>query len=605
MIFTTRIRIYCSVCIAMLMLIYSCNNQSNDAEREHAAASSEETFKEANGGRYYGGVFRLNESESFETLFPLKITDAISSRVATQVYEGLLKFNATTLAIEPSIAESWELDEETRTVYTFKLIPGVLFHDDACFPNGIGREVTAEDFKYCFEMICTAGEHNTVFNTTFKDVIKGATQYYTASKSGKPDFDVEGIKVIDSHTLEITLERSMAHFIYLLAMQTTAVFPREAYEMYGTDMTIGTGPFKVVKAVKNEAVHFTRNDNYYVFDDEGNQLPFLDSLIIYFMKDKDDEVDAFIKRDLDMVYKLSTDQIFTIVEADDSLKELRFQAQRNPEMLVQYYEFLTQHGIFTDKRIRQAFNHAVDRKHLVNRILDGAAHSDWVRGITPPSYDEYDINNIMAYEFDIAKAQRLMAAAGYPNGDGFPELSLDVNPGGGRNIKVAKEVLRQLKENLNITVTMNEVDFKQKNDRSKVGASIFVRSAWRADYPNPQNFLSLFYGQDVPTELGDTSYPNTSRYVNPEFDRHYESGMGATSTEDSYMHYMKAENIMMKDAPIMVLFYDENYRYLQPFVRNFVNNAMQFRDLSEVWFDYAIKQQLNRESETTDPEPET
>ena len=71
------------------------------------------------------------------------------------------------------------------------------------------------------------------------------------------------------------------------------------------------------------------------------------------------------------------------------------------------------------------------------------------------------------------------------------------------------------------------------------------------------------------------------------------------------MHYMKAENIMMKDAPIMVLFYDENYRYLQPFVRNFVNNAMQFRDLSEVWFDYAIKQQLNRESETTDPEPET
>ena len=97
---------------------------------------------EAKGGVFYGGVFRMNELEDFKNLYPLSIIDVISQRIANQVYEGLVKLSQADLSVIPAIAYRWEANADA-SVWTFHLRKGVKFHDDACFADGKGREMTA------------------------------------------------------------------------------------------------------------------------------------------------------------------------------------------------------------------------------------------------------------------------------------------------------------------------------------------------------------------------------------------------------------------------------------------------------------------------------
>ena len=126
-------------------------------------SEKKETFQEeAKGGVYYGGVFRINEVQDFRSLYPLSVTEVVGHRITNQIFQGLVKYTQKDLKIVPAIAESWKVNEDA-TQFTFKLREGVLFHDDECFEEGKGREVTANDFKYCFTQLCTSAPQNQGF----------------------------------------------------------------------------------------------------------------------------------------------------------------------------------------------------------------------------------------------------------------------------------------------------------------------------------------------------------------------------------------------------------------------------------------------------------
>jgi oligopeptide transport system substrate-binding protein len=116
------------------------------------------------------------------------------------------------------------------------------------------------------------------------------------------------------------------------------------------------------------------------------------------------------------------------------------------------------------------------------------------------------------------------------------------------------------------------------------GKADFFRVGWGADYPSPENFLWYLYGKNVPSDTSKSSYPNMSRYKNPKFDELYEKGLASLDKKEQYSYFLKAEKLAMADAPIIVLFYDEGYRLIQNKVKNFPNNAMQYRDFSNVYF---------------------
>jgi len=179
------------LCVGILSLNQSCK----DPEK----GNNEPTSKAAAGGRYYGGTFRLNETEYIKNLFPHSIVDVYSYRVASQIYEGLFKFDHTSLKVVNGLAESYTIDDSHK-IYTIKLKKGVMFHDDECFDGGKGRELKASDVQYCFTKLCTQDRNNQGFGV-FYGVVKGAKEYYDASKGGTaPTTGIEGIKVIDDYT---------------------------------------------------------------------------------------------------------------------------------------------------------------------------------------------------------------------------------------------------------------------------------------------------------------------------------------------------------------------------------------------------------------------
>src|ERR1051326_3132931 len=160
-------------------LIFACGNP-------HSKTNS---HPEAKGGRIYGGTLKVNETDYYVSLFPHAIADVVSVDIAEQIYQGLVKIDEKKIThILPCIAESWEVSPD-GTVYTFKLRKGILFHNDSCFTKGIGREVRAQDFKYSFEKLCTPSEDNIL--SDFRNMVKGANQYFEAAKTGKSNFDIE------------------------------------------------------------------------------------------------------------------------------------------------------------------------------------------------------------------------------------------------------------------------------------------------------------------------------------------------------------------------------------------------------------------------------
>ncbi len=263
------------------ILFLSCDN-ANSSKIEKTLP------QEAKGGRSYGGVFRLSEAENIKSLYPPNITDAFSYRVSTLVYEGLFKFDPDSLHIINSLIESYNVDESGKT-YTFKLKKGVKFHDDISFPGKQGRELVANDVKYCFTQLCTQSSSNQHFSI-FKDVLKGANIYFKASANGKqPDFDVEGIKIIDDYTIQLVLEKPSSILLYNLARPATFIYPKEAVDKYGVDMrikTVGTGPFQLTDVDEGIAMIFKKNPHYHSSDRFGNRLPFLDAVSIQFIRDK-------------------------------------------------------------------------------------------------------------------------------------------------------------------------------------------------------------------------------------------------------------------------------------------------------------------------------
>jgi oligopeptide transport system substrate-binding protein len=566
-----------ALAIACGSLLVSCGDSGKKG-------SSEEMPKDAKGDRYYGGVFKLNEPEYFKNLFPHSITDAVSHRIASQVYEGLLKFNQEDLTLKMGLADTMIVSEDGLT-YTFQLKKGVYFHNDECF-GGNGREMTAEDIKYCFELLCKPSANNQGFYI-FKDKLEGANEYYASNGKGS----VTGIKVNDKYSITLKLTQPSSVFKYYLANPAMYIFPREAYEKYGLEMrtkAIGTGPFYISSVEENSSVILKRNNNYYGVDKFGNRLPFLEAISILFIKDKKTELFEFKKGNLDMIFRLPTEHIIEILEGTSTNEKgeySQYNLQRKPEMATQFFAFQLNNPIFKNINVRKAFNFAIDREKILDFVLNGEGYAPGTNGITPPTFTGYNTDSIKGYTLNIDSARYYLAKAGYPNGKGFPKVTLDLNSGGERNTNVAIEAQKQLKDNLNIDVELNPMPFAQLVENLMTAKSTFFRYAWNADYPSAENFLWLFYGKNVPASMEEKSYPNLSRYINPKFDQYYEAGLKSSTIEEANRNFMIAEKILMADAPVIVLWYDESYRLLQGSVKNFPNNPMQYRDFSDVYIE--------------------
>ncbi len=546
--------------------------------------------RSANGPVKYGGVFRMNESEDFRTLFPLNIVEVVGGHIGSQVYEGLVKFNQKDLSVMPCLAYRWEtLDSATR--FVFHLRKGVVFHDDPCFPEGKGREMNAGDIKYCFDKLCAISPNNQQYSNTFKDRVVGANAYFESTEKNAPlKGGVSGVTATNDSTIELKLTRPMPSFLSILCTSGCWIYPEEAFKKYGDEMRIhcvGTGPFKVKSIKEGDAVVLERNPNYWMFDEWKNQLPYLDIVEFRFIKDKRSEIIAFRNKELDMVFRLPVEMAKDILGELDQAKEhsADFVLQSNAAMSLTYYGFQHKLAPFNNIKVRQAFNYAIDRVYISEKVLQGDA-TPGIYGVVPPSMPSYDYKGVNGYTYDPEKARKLLAEAGYPGGKGFPEVTLQINNGGGdRNTMTAEYVTNKLKENLGITVKIDAMPFAQHIETVFTGKALFWRFGWNADYPDPETFLTILYSRHIPDSLNQASSLNSVRYSSPQFDSIFDAAMNEADAVKRYELFRRADQVAMNDAAIMPIYYEVNDRLLQRNVRNFDINPMEFRDMTSVWFD--------------------
>ena len=567
--------------VGATIILSSCGGEKAKTERKTQTAL---------GGVKYGGVFKMNENEDFRSLYPLNITMAIENRIASQVFEGLVKFNQEDLSIVSSLAESWEINDDA-TSYTFKIAKGVKFHDNNCFDGGKGREVTAVDFKYCLDRACVSDPTNQMY-PLLKDRVKGAKEYHESVNNKTPlEGGVSGITVVDEYTLKIDLNYSFAGFLNIVSHNAFYLYPKEAVETYGIEMRIncvGTGPFRVKKIKESETVILERNPSYWKNDEHGNQLPYLDGLKFSFNKEKKAELLEFKKGNLDLVFRLPLEMISDVVgELEDAKKggNRPYVMQVVPALSVFYLGFQHQLEPFNNKDVRKAFNYAIDRDAIVTYTLQGEGRPA-LHGIVPP-FKGYDYENVKGYQFDIEKAKEHLAKAGFANGKGFPELSLQINPGGGdRNVQIAEVIQKMLNENLGISIKIEQMPLSQHLESLETGKSLFWRATWIADYPDPENFLNLLNGSHVPDKLSEKSYTNPMRYQSTKFDSLFNIALREIDDAKRFKLFGEVDQIAVDDAAIMPIFYDENTRLIQVHVKNFPSNAMEYRDMTSVYFDY-------------------
>ncbi len=570
----------------LLLLAFSLYNCSEETKQETAAQLS--------GGKYAGGIYRINMVRGNPNgLDPVLINSKLADDIALQLYDRLLSLDSN-LNIVPELATEWDISPD-GLVYTFHLRSDVFFHDNACFPGGKGRKMTAKDVVYSLERCCDPGTRSVQF-WAFKDKVAGATEYYQSRIEGKSDVgSIKGLEAPNDSTFRITLLAPYAPFVYYLVNSLGCVVPHEAVEKYGKDYfqhPVGTGPFEFTEWEPDRFIKLKRNANYWQRDERGNQLPLLDNVEITFIQDDKIQFAEFSKGNLEESFGIPTELFPLVVDANTRglLPEYRnYVLQAEPALLSWFFDFLNTTPPFDNADVRRAFSYAVDREKIVRYVLRSAPYAPAEHGLTPPVMPGYDITSIAGYSADEGKAREFMAKAGYPGGKGFPTVTLTVYPEP-KLVQVAEAIQDMLSKTLNISVKIQIVQFAQLMELSEAGKLQFWGTRWYGDYPDPENYLNLLYGKLVPTDAGQPSYPNSTRYNNPQFNELFEKAVATNNLAERLALYRQAEAIAMQDAPAIVLFYEMHYRLLQPYVRGNALDPMNRVLLKHVWFDRNQKQ---------------
>jgi len=297
------------------------------------------------------------------------------------------------------------------------------------------------------------------------------------------------------------------------------------------------------------------------------------------------KLSEFQKGNSDLVYRFPLEMIDEIVDYKKNLKAAfkGYQLQFKPQMALQYYGFQHQGKIFNNENVRKAFCYAIDRQKLCDFTLKGTGFPAFY-GTVPPGTGTFESKSVNGFTFNAAKAQEYMAKAGFPKGKGFPKVTLQLNSGGSRNSQVAEALKKMIEETLSIEIDLLIVPWAQHTEAVETAKIDFYRLGWVADYPDAENFLNLFHSKYVPNDITQKTYINSFRYKNKVFDNYFDAAVATVDEQQRNALYAKADQQVIDDAVVLPIYYDVDFRLVQPYVRNCLQNAMEFRDFSEVYF---------------------
>jgi len=513
-------------------------------------------------------VFKYNESSGITSLDPAFARNQANIWAVNQLFNGLVQLDST-LKIQPCLAQSWDISDDGK-VYTFLLRDDVYFHDSPAFKGGAGRKVTAGDVVYSLRRLANnrlASPGAWIMN-------------HVEETDGEKQ-----VEAINDSVVRITLKQSFPPFAGMLSMQYCSVIPKEAVEFYGEEFRVnpvGTGPF-IFKMMK-EAVKLVlvKNPEYFEKDSQGNRLPYLDAVSVTFIIDKQSAFLEFVKGNLDFMSGLDASYKDELLSPSGNLKSkykdkinLITQPYLNTEYLGILYDKdnpVMKNNPLADIRIRKAINVGFDREKMI-RYLRNRIGKPGTEGIIPVGLPGYNEHAGYGYKYDPALAARLLEEAGYPGGKGIPPITISTNAS---YLDISQFIQSQLSQSgFDIRIDVSPPGTLRENiAQARVS---FFRGSWIADYPDAENYLSLFYSQNK-----SPAGPNYTQFKSLEFDRLYKRAINETNDSIRYSLYGLMDSTMMEQSPVVVLFYDQVLRFTGKQIFNLGSNPMNLLDLKRV-----------------------
>ncbi len=506
-------------------------------------------------------TFRYNEPTGIASLDPAFAKNQSVMWPVHQLYNTLVQTDAR-LNIVPSLANSWEISQDKKT-YRFHLRTDVVFHDNEVFPGGRGRRLQASDVVYSLSRLLdkkTASSGAWIFN----ERISG----------------VSAFRAPDDSTFELELLTPFHPMLGLLSMQYCSIVPREVVEKYGKDFRnhpCGTGPFQFKSWEEGQDMILVKNENYFEKDSAGVRLPYLDAVKISFFDNRAIEFLLLQQGRLDFMNDIDPSFKDEVLNKKGELKQDwvgRIQLSKSPYLNTEYLGIVVDSSLPAVQatplrllKIRQAINYGFDRRKMMT-YLRNSIGTPAESGFIPSALPSFDSSIVHGYHYDPVKARQLLREAGFPNGTGLPVITL-------KTIDIyadlASFITRQLEE-IGIKV---QVDITQKSlllEETAKSQALFFRASWIGDYPDAENYLSVFYSENP-------APPNYTRYRNPAFDILYRSSLIENNDSIRFQLYRKMDQMVIQDAPVVPLWYDQVIHLVNPAVSGFEANGLNLLEL--------------------------
>jgi ABC-type transport system substrate-binding protein len=561
----------------------------------------------APGSAQEPSVLTVPRLAQFDTLDPQRGFDQYTDQALRQVYSTLLTYSylERPYRLEPDLLESMPALGADKLTYTFRLRKGVRFIDNACFPGGKGRELTADDVLYTIRRYADANVNNRSF-FAMEGAVVGLDAYRAATAKAGPSadlskMDVAGLRKVDDETFTIRLTHENPLFLYALTIAPTAIVPVEAVRMYKDRLSViavGTGPFMATGPVDRKGtMHLLKNPNYYrvypsvgmpgdaekgLLKDAGKRLPLVDVLDMPLIEESQPAALKFLRGEVDRRILDRANFRKLVSRAPDGTLTLvpgyagRFTLSNAPAGNMLFINVNMRDPVLgKNKALRQAIAASIDAGAIVNVIWNG-------RGIPLSTVVPVDLAGnehdtaAPPRRRDLAAAKKLLAEAGFPEGKGLPPLTMRML-GTDMDTRNEFDMLKAQVAAIGVQLVGDFDDTPTFTKAMDAGNFQLAYYAWYADYPDAADFYQVVYSRNL------APGPNSGAFSDAAYDRGYEASRAMVNGPQRYEIFRQLNAILRDEVPLIPVYEsmrsDSVQKWVGNYRRNIFTTEMQFMSI--------------------------